>query len=175
MKPIDLRSDTVTLPSPAMREAMARAEVGDDVYGEDPTVNRLQETVADLLGKEAALFVPSGTMANQVALGVLTRPGDEVILRPGRTSRELRGGRHAGPLGHPAPHAARRARAARPGRGRGRHPAGVRALSAQPRGGDREHAQPRRAARSIRSRRCARSPTWHVGAGSTSTSTGPAS
>jgi threonine aldolase len=79
MTPIDLRSDTVTKPSAGMREAMARAEVGDDVYGEDPTVNRLQERVAALLGKEAALFVPSGTMANQVALGALTRPGDEVI------------------------------------------------------------------------------------------------
>jgi threonine aldolase len=79
MIPIDLRSDTVTKPTAAMRQAMARAEVGDDVYGEDPTVNRLQEAVAALLGKEAALFVPSGTMANQVALGALTRPGDEVI------------------------------------------------------------------------------------------------
>ncbi len=83
MKQIDLRSDTVTRPTTAMREAMARAEVGDDVYGEDPTVNRLQEHVAALLGKEAALFVPSGTMANQVALGVLTRPGDEIICDAG--------------------------------------------------------------------------------------------
>jgi threonine aldolase len=80
---IDLRSDTVTKPTPGMREAMARAEVGDDVYGEDPTVNRLQERVAALLGKEAALFVPSGTMANQVALGVLTRPGDEIVCDAG--------------------------------------------------------------------------------------------
>ena len=79
MTPIDLRSDTVTKPSPAMREAMARAEVGDDVYGEDATVNRLQETIAALLGKEAALFVPSGTMANQVALRSLTEPGDAAI------------------------------------------------------------------------------------------------
>jgi threonine aldolase len=79
MKVIDLRSDTVTRPTPAMRDAMSRADVGDDVYGEDPTVNRLQERVAELLGKEAGLFVPSGTMANQVSLGVLTRPGDEVI------------------------------------------------------------------------------------------------
>jgi len=80
---IDLRSDTVTKPTAAMREAMARAEVGDDVYGEDPTVNRLQERVAALLGKEAALFVPSGTMANQVSLGVLTRPGDEIVCDSG--------------------------------------------------------------------------------------------
>ena len=64
MNPIDLRSDTVTRPCAEMREAMASAEVGDDVYGEDPTVNRLQELAAALLGKEAALFVPSGTMAN---------------------------------------------------------------------------------------------------------------
>ena len=92
MKPIDLRSDTVTLPSPGMREAMARAEMGDDVYGEDPTVNRLQETVAALLGKEAALFVPSGTMANQVALGVLTRPGDEVICDQGAHPVNFEGG-----------------------------------------------------------------------------------
>jgi threonine aldolase len=77
--PIDLRSDTVTKPTEAMRAAMARAEVGDDVFGEDPTVNRLQATVAGLLGKEAGLFVPSGTMANQICLGVLTRPGDEVV------------------------------------------------------------------------------------------------
>lgn len=79
MPPIDLRSDTVTRPSQPMREAMARAEVGDDCFGEDPTVNRLQETVAALLGKEAALYLPSGTMSNQVAIGALTRPGDEVI------------------------------------------------------------------------------------------------
>jgi threonine aldolase len=80
MDRIDLRSDTVTLPSPAMRRAMAAAPVGDDQYGEDPSVNRLQERIAALLGKEAALFVPSGTMANQIALKVLTRPGDEVVL-----------------------------------------------------------------------------------------------
>jgi threonine aldolase len=80
---IDLRSDTVTRPSPAMREAMARAEVGDDVYGEDPTVNRLQERVAALLGKAAALFVPSGSMANQVALKSHTNPGDEVLVGEG--------------------------------------------------------------------------------------------
>jgi threonine aldolase len=80
---IDLRSDTVTRPTPAMREAMARAEVGDDVYGEDPTVARLEREVADLLGKDAALFVPSGTMGNQIALLVHTRPGDEVIVGEG--------------------------------------------------------------------------------------------
>jgi threonine aldolase len=78
--PIDLRSDTVTLPSAGMRAAMAAAPVGDDQYGEDPTMNRLQERVAALLGKEAALWMPSGTMANQVALRVLTRPGDDVVV-----------------------------------------------------------------------------------------------
>ena len=77
---IDLRSDTVTKPTPAMREAMAMAEVGDDVFGEDPTVNRLQENVAALLGKEAGLFMVSGSMSNQVAVKTHTQPGDEVIL-----------------------------------------------------------------------------------------------
>ena len=76
---IDLRSDTVTRPTTAMRAAMAAAEVGDDQYGEDPTTARLQHEMAALLGKEAALWVPSGTMANQIALKVLTRPGDEVV------------------------------------------------------------------------------------------------
>ncbi len=76
---IDLRSDTVTRPTDSMRAAMAAAPVGDDQYGEDPTNNLLQERVAALLGKEAALWLPSGTMSNQVALRVLTRPGDEVI------------------------------------------------------------------------------------------------
>jgi len=78
--PIDLRSDTVTRPSPEMRAAIAAAPVGDDQYGDDPTVNALQERVAAMLGKEAALWFPSGTMANQVALRTLTRPGDDVIV-----------------------------------------------------------------------------------------------
>ena len=86
---IDLRSDTVTRPSDAMRDAMARAPVGDDQYGEDPTTNRLQERIAGLLGKEAALFFPSGTMTNQVAVRALTRPGDDVIA-----SRECHLGWH---------------------------------------------------------------------------------
>jgi threonine aldolase len=76
---IDLRSDTVTTPTPEMRRAMADAEVGDDVYGEDPTINRFQERAAERLGKQAALYVPSGTMANQLALRVLARPGTEVL------------------------------------------------------------------------------------------------
>ncbi len=77
---IDLRSDTVTQPTAAMRRAMAEAELGDDVYGEDPTVTRLERRVAALLGKEAALYFPSGTMANQVALRAHTEPGDEAII-----------------------------------------------------------------------------------------------
>lgn len=76
---IDLRSDTVTRPSEAMRKAMYNAEVGDDVFKEDPTVNALEEYAAELLGKEAALFVPSGVMGNQICLNILTNPGDEVI------------------------------------------------------------------------------------------------
>jgi threonine aldolase len=80
---VDLRSDTVTKPSVEMREAMVRAAVGDDVYGEDPSVNALQERVAALLGKEAALYVPSGTMANQIAISVHTRPGDDVLISRG--------------------------------------------------------------------------------------------
>ena len=76
---IDLRSDTVTRPTAAMRAAMAAAEVGDDQYGEDPSTNRLQARMAELLGKPAALWLPTGTMANQVALRTLTRPGDEVV------------------------------------------------------------------------------------------------
>ena len=77
---IDLRSDTVTKPTDAMREAMARADVGDDVYGEDPTVNRLQDMTAAMFGKKAALFVPSGTMANQLAIRLHSQPGQEVIV-----------------------------------------------------------------------------------------------
>lgn len=80
---LDLRSDTLTKPTTAMRKAMAEAEVGDDVYGEDPTVRRLEERVAALLGKESALLVPSGTMGNQIGLLVHTRPGDEVIIGEG--------------------------------------------------------------------------------------------
>ena len=77
---IDLRSDTVTLPTAEMRKAMAEAEVGDDVYGEDPSINRLQELSAEMVGKEAAMFVPSGTMGNQIAVLTHTLPGTEIIL-----------------------------------------------------------------------------------------------
>src|SRR5258706_1728818 len=75
----DLRSDTVTRPTPAMRAAMASAEVGDDVYGEDPTVRHLQERVAELLGHEAALFTPTGSLANQLGVRLLVRQGEEVV------------------------------------------------------------------------------------------------
>jgi threonine aldolase len=78
--PVDLRSDTITKPTPAMRAAMAAAEVGDDVFGEDPTVQQLQAETAALLGKEAAMFTPSGTMANQLAVRSHTEPGDEAIV-----------------------------------------------------------------------------------------------
>jgi len=77
---IDLRSDTVTLPTEEMRRAMAEAEVGDDVYGEDPTIQRLERLAAEIMGKEAALFVPSGTMGNQVSVMTHTQRGDEVIM-----------------------------------------------------------------------------------------------
>ena len=76
---IDLRSDTVTKPSPEMRRAMFEAEVGDDVYGEDPTINRLEQRAAEIFGREAALFVPSGTMGNQIAIKLHTTHGQEVI------------------------------------------------------------------------------------------------
>jgi threonine aldolase len=80
MRPIDLRSDTKTLPSQEMRKAMFEAEVGDDESGEDPTVNRLQEYSADLFGKEAAVFFPTGTMANHVGLRALTNPSEVIFL-----------------------------------------------------------------------------------------------
>lgn len=83
MNLIDLRSDTVTRPTPAMRRAMAEAEVGDDIFGEDPTVNRLQDMVAEILGTEAALFVASGTMGNQICIRCHTQPGDELICEAG--------------------------------------------------------------------------------------------
>ena len=77
---IDLRSDTVTIPTAEMREVMGQATVGDDVYGEDPTVNALEEYVAEILGKEAAMYVSSGTMSNQVAVRTHTEPGDEILI-----------------------------------------------------------------------------------------------
>lgn len=89
---IDLRSDTVTRPTPAMRDAMARAEVGDDVFGDDPTVRALEDEVARLTGKEAALFVSSGTMGNQLAIATQTRPGDDVIVGEGAHPVYFEGG-----------------------------------------------------------------------------------
>ncbi len=83
MKIVDFRSDTVTEPTPEMREAMSRAEVGDDVYGDDPTVNRLQDLAAAMTDKEAAIFVPTGTMGNQASIMAWTRPGDELITAAG--------------------------------------------------------------------------------------------
>ncbi len=96
---VDLRSDTVTRPTPEMRRAMADAEVGDDVLGDDPTVNALQDYAAELLGKEAGLFVPTGSMGNQVSLGALTRPGDEVVCDAGAHFLHYEGGSVAAHLG----------------------------------------------------------------------------
>lgn len=93
---VDLRSDTVTRPSPAMRKAMADAEVGDDVFGDDPTVNRLQEKVAELLAKQAAIYVSSGTMANQTSIRAQTQPGDEVIVHKDSHSYHYEAGAPAG-------------------------------------------------------------------------------
>jgi threonine aldolase len=92
LTPIDLRSDTVTRPSAGMRKAIAEAEVGDDVLGDDPTVQRLEAQVAALLGKEAALFTPSGTQANQIAIGALAGPGDEVLADRGSHVLNYEGG-----------------------------------------------------------------------------------
>ncbi len=92
MRIVDLRSDTVTRPTPAMREAMLRAELGDDVFGEDPTVNALEERMAALFGHESALFCPSGTMTNQIAINVHTRPGDEVLCEEGAHVYRYEGG-----------------------------------------------------------------------------------
>lgn len=96
---IDLRSDTVTKPTPEMRRAMAEAEVGDDVFGDDPTVNSLQERAASLLGKEAGLFVPTGSMGNQVSLAAATKPGDEVVCEAGAHFLHYEGGSVAAHLG----------------------------------------------------------------------------
>jgi len=92
---IDLRSDTVTRPTPEMRKAMFEAQVGDDVLGEDPTANALQEKAAALLGKEAALFVASGTMGNQLSIKAHTQPGDDVIIEAGGHAMNFEGGSSA--------------------------------------------------------------------------------
>jgi threonine aldolase len=95
MRRVDLRSDTVTRPVPDMWDAMRRARLGDDVFGDDPTVRELEERSAELLGKEAALFVPSGTMANQVAIRTWTEPGDEIIVETGAHIYQYEGGAYA--------------------------------------------------------------------------------
>ncbi len=95
---VDLRSDTVTRPTKGMLRAMMRAKVGDDVLGDDPTVIRLEEMAAEFLGQERSLFMPSGSMANTVAIKSWTQPGDEVILDRGRAFGELRGRRGRGAL-----------------------------------------------------------------------------
>ncbi len=107
---IDLRSDTVTLPTPAMRAAMAEAPLGDDQFGEDPSVNALQERVAALLGKEAGLFVPTGTMANQLPLKLYCSPGRRRRGRRGEPRRLARDRRRGGQRGR-AVHRGRHGRA----------------------------------------------------------------
>ncbi len=124
MMPIDLRSDTVTRPDDAMRRAMAEAEVGDDVFGEDPTARRLEEEAAAAAGHEAALFVPSGMMGNEIALhlhGRAAGAGAEVICPEPRG--DLRDGRHGASLRPPAAARRGRPRPARPDARRGRDPA----------------------------------------------------
>lgn len=96
---VDLRSDTVTRPTPEMRKAMAEAEVGDDVFSDDPTINSLQERAAEIFGKEAGLFVPTGSMGNQVSLGSYSRPGDEVICETNAHFLHYEGGSVAAHLG----------------------------------------------------------------------------
>ena len=124
---IDLRSDTVTRPTPAMRRAMAEAEVGDDVYGEDPTVRRLEELAAARLERQAALFVPTGTMGNQIAVHLHTHPRQRGAHRGARPHLQLRDGRHGRALRRAA--AADRDRG-RPARARpGRRPRSTRKVA----------------------------------------------
>ena len=140
---IDLRSDTITKPTPEMRRAMAEAEVGDDVFGEDPTVNRLEEMAAGRLGKEAALFVASGTMGNLVSLLAQCGRGDEIILGDQAHTYINEQGGVAAVGRHPSSSRPQRARRhPGPGTGRGCHPVRQRALSAYEAGDRREHAQP---------------------------------
>ena len=108
---VDLRSDTVTRPSPEMRKAIAEAEVGDDVLGDDPTVIRLQQRVAELVNKEAALFVPSGSMANACAIRAACEPGDEIIVDETTHCYNYEGGGFAGLSGLQRAADSRRARA----------------------------------------------------------------
>ena len=163
--PIDLRSDTVTRPTPGMRAAMAAAEVGDDVFDEDPTVNRLQDRVAELLGKEAALFVPSGTMANQICVRVHTQPGDELICE---TTSHI----YIWEAGGPAVLSGVTSRTVDGDYGvldveqlRGQDPARVGALRAHAAGVPGEHAQPRRRPRLPAREDSGRSPTGRMPTG----------
>ena len=130
--PIDLRSDTVTKPSDAMRRAMAEAPVGDDVYREDPTIDRLQEMVAGMLGKEAALFVPSGTMSNQLCLRTLTHMGDEVIVHEDAHVLHYEGGSAAALSALQLRPVAGRSRGALAGGGGGDHPPATASISPTP-------------------------------------------
>ncbi len=140
MERIDLRSDTVTLPTYPMRAAMANAPVGDDQYGEDPTTRALQERIAALLGKEAALFVPSGTMANQIGLKLLTHPGDDVVVGDEAHIVWHRVGCGGGEFGR-AVHRGRARRAVYGGGSAGSvQAAGAHHLSADHAGGGGEHA-----------------------------------
>ena len=107
---IDLRSDTVTRPTPEMRAAMAAAEVGDDVYGEDPTVNLLEKRAAEIFGREAALFVPTGTMGNQIAIRLLTAAGAGSDLRIALAHSRLGDGDDGGVFRLPGARGADRAR-----------------------------------------------------------------
>ncbi len=143
---IDLRSDTVTKPTPAMRAAMAAAEVGDDVIDVDPTVDRLQRMTAEILGKEAAIFMPSGTMTNQVAVRIHCKPGDEFLCEAGCHIFHYEQGAFAqlsGVVARTLPGdygVLRPAQFARPDSSRQRTP------RAHPAGVPREHAQPGRRA-----------------------------
>ena len=156
---IDLRSDTATKPTPAMREAMANAEVGDEQIREDPTVNELERRAAEILGHEDSVFVPTATMANEIALRVLGEPGDELIAE--ELSHIL-----IAELGGPAVHAGLMTRPLPSVAGRFTHGPGARGgAEGRPRPcaddthrGDREHAQRRRAAASGRSPRSRRWP-----------------
>ncbi len=137
---IDLRSDTVHKPTPAMRQAMLEAEVGDDVYGEDPTVNRLEQRAAEIIGKEAALFVPSGTMGNTIGIKLHTEPGQEVICDSRAHVLDYELAMMAWFSGCVARHSHRR-RHSQLGRGRRANPAAGPALGAHRRDRNRKHAQ----------------------------------
>ena len=157
---IDLRSDTVTKPTPAMRAAMADAEVGDDVLGDDPTVHGLEARTAELLGKEAALYVPCGTMANQVAIRAHTEPGDEILLEANAHIYYYEGGGPAALSRRDVPAASRASAASSPpATSRPALRPRERPLPAHQAGLRREHAQPRRRQHLAAASSRARSPT----------------